>query len=746
MSEGGGELAVANHSQQLTASSHSIVSASNVGSCSVGSKQEPESRAANLRGHGKENKTYKFISTNHLDKTMPNQSNGMETMAVGSSHKTPEGNSCITKPLQPQTTITDCLSATPKEGIPSGTKIDEKTKEKLKNIVPGDNEQQPTIVVEGSVPNLVSSNSETIKALDVPTTSGASSKDGPTPYGTSSKDAKEDNMPIYNEVIPITHPIARVVTSRDVGKSRKEIDSIEPSTEHQNGLPPWKFTDSRFPLPIIGNGYKIKSSDNNDRDNEKLRDDSSHSSHVATADTNTSTKSPLQAYNQVWTDVKERVVKMKVERLFQKEKLKAPESKTGDNPNRTNGGKVKPISDESRQRVQERVEKDPETRRKVQEHFKCIINQSAITIQNDTSITGRFSKKTYKPFGFEPSTEKACMQEQYEIVKPSMGPPVAGVRVRVRIEPHGSSSVTSMGGSRGGNSNGSGSLMGSIGPYGRPRDDAGYDHINYYQAWNPVTMEFEPKKRLFDDASNSNGISSTMSDPNTHTPTRRMGLGGTTMNANGSAGARGAGGSGGLPLGAAAAGTRAALLSFMSAKTGLASALPIPPPFQAMSGGSYCMPPIPSLSNHLGTIGVSSGMFSGTTIECPRDPLINVPEKVIIQQDNNEIKTSRSKSRSRKSSSSTTKNVVSADNQVGGKRIEQVPVRKNKPKASPGRSIKKRKKTSKDYDADSSYTTDDHSSSKKMKMCATDSDDGGNTTSSTVRRSRRRAAPKNYDS
>lgn len=159
------------------------------------------------------------------------------------------------------------------------------------------------------------------------------------------------------------------------------------------------------------------------------------------------------------------------------------------------------------------------------------------------------------------------------------------------------------------------------------------------------------------------------------------------------------------------------------------------------------MPPIPSLSNHLGgSLGVSSGMFSGTTIECPRDPLINVPEKVIIQQDNSENKKSRSKNRGRKSSSNTTRNVVSADNHVGGKRIEQVPVRKNKPKASLGRPIKKRKKSSKDYDADSSYTTDDLSSSKKMKMCSTDSDDGGDTTSSTVRRSRRRVAPKNYDS
>ena len=54
------------------------------------------------------------------------------------------------------------------------------------------------------------------------------------------------------------------------------------------------------------------------------------------------------------------------------------------------------------------------------EKFYRAIENDKIQIKNDTSITGRYNtKRKYKPFGFVPSTEKACQEEIYEVIKPS---------------------------------------------------------------------------------------------------------------------------------------------------------------------------------------------------------------------------------------------------------------------------------------------------------------------------------------
>jgi len=122
----------------------------------------------------------------------------------------------------------------------------------------------------------------------------------------------------------------------------------------------------------------------------------------------------------------------------------------------------------------------------IEQKFRAAIVFDKVDVIADTSIIGKYGGKSLTPYGFEPSTEEACKQEDYPIIKIKMG--------EVKEE-----------------------------------SEQKLSPLAFYQNWDPLTMRYEPRLKG--------------SSPKVTGVTRAF------------------------PLGAAAAGTRAALLSFMSART-----------------------------------------------------------------------------------------------------------------------------------------------------------------------------------
>ncbi len=247
--------------------------------------------------------------------------------------------------------------------------------------------------------------------------------------------------------------------------------------------------------------------------------------------------------------------------------------------------------------------------------FRTAVSINEVELAADTSITGRYARKNYIPFGFEPSTEEACKQEEYEVIKLS----------KTSKKEDEKSDATPQ----------------QISP------------LLYYQSWDPVTMRYEPKLK-------SSEVKSPMSKT--------------------------------FPLGAAAAGTRAALLSFMGTRAPNITQSPVP----SMS------PPSDRPFLKFGDISASSGRptssMTASQSRAQTPTATNVPEKIIIHpHDDKSIQ-----------------RIVPSENNGGGKKIENV-----------DDSIVRKRKRGDDDDED--YLEEDKSntdsSSKQTLTSSVDTDD-----------------------
>lgn len=273
--------------------------------------------------------------------------------------------------------------------------------------------------------------------------------------------------------------------------------------------------------------------------------------------------------------------------------------------------------------------------RRLHDDFRRAISINKIDIAVDTSITGRYAKKNYAPFGFEPSTDEACKQEDYKIIK--LSNPDQKEDFKPEATPH-------------------------ISP------------LLYYQSWDPVTMRYEPKLK-------NSGDRAQMSQT--------------------------------FPLGAAAAGTRAALLSFMGTRA-----------TSNISGSPAGSVSLPSDSNRpflrLSEVDINSHSDSAAQSRAQTPTATNVPEKIIIHpQDNDSIQ----------------RIVPSGDG--GGKKIEKFD------KNTADQDVRRLKRKRED-DYDDKSITD--SSSKQTRTSSIDTDDAICDDSSLRRGKRQRTSRTFYNS
>lgn len=267
-------------------------------------------------------------------------------------------------------------------------------------------------------------------------------------------------------------------------------ESEQPFTESQSKLtPPWKAEkDLHFPLP-----RNTQSKVSKDGEGGKMDENSSGKA----------LNTPLNTYKQVWKKSRESFNR---KAMFRQHRDK-----------------------------------------QVEDIFHSAISRNKVDISNDTSITGMYSSKTYVPYGFQPSTNSACEEENYPIIK-----------IKMTISES------------------------------KPEPEKALSPLSYYQSWDPVTMKYEPKLK-----------------------------GTTSSNPNGNRSA--------FPLGAAAAGTRAALLSFMGSRApgGPASYYPSMP----KTNGSNSIPSAIHSNNR--TIGGGYGYGDTQQSSSP------IPEKVVLQTGQN---------------------------------------------------------------------------------------------------------------
>lgn len=341
----------------------------------------------------------------------------------------------------------------------------------------------------------------------------------------------------------------------------KYIESEQPSfSDSQSKLmPPWKAKkDLHFPLP-----RNTQSKTTNDGEGVSMAENSSDKA----------SNTPLNTYKQVWEKSRE---SFNQKAIFRQHRDK-----------------------------------------QVQDIFHSAICRNKVRISNDTSITGMYSSKSYVPYGFEPSTNSACEEENYPIIK-----------IKMTISES------------------------------KPEPEKALSPLSYYQSWDPVTMKYEPKLK-----------------------------GTTSTNPNGNRSA--------FPLGAAAAGTRSALLSFMGSRApgGPASYYPSMP----KTNGSNCIPSAIHSNNR--TIGGGLGDYSD-----PQQSSSPIPEKVVLQTGQND------------------------SNAMGGKKIENVWKKKLVQRAD-----NSRKRKGLDDDDDDTYE-----GSKSL--------DSKSESSSFRRSKRKRTSKKIYDS
>lgn len=326
-------------------------------------------------------------------------------------------------------------------------------------------------------------------------------------------------------------------------------------------VPPWKAEkDLHFPLPRNTQSKVTKGG-------ERVR--------MAENSSEKSSKAPLNTYKQVWEKSKESFNR---KAIFRQHRDK-----------------------------------------QVEDIFHSAICRNKVDIANDTSITGMYSSKKYVPYGFEPSTNSACEEENYPIIKIKM-------------------------------------TISESKP--EPEKAQALSPLSYYQSWDPITMKYEPKLK-----------------------------GTSSSNPNGNRSA--------FPLGAAAAGTRAALLSFMGSRApgGAASYYP----GMSNTNGSNSIPAAIHSNNH--TIGGGLGGYSDS-----QQSSSPIPEKVVLKMGQND------------------------SNIMGGKKIENVWKKKLVQRAD-----NSRKRKSIDDDDDDTYE-----GSKSL--------DSKSESSSFRRSKRKRTSKKIYDS
>jgi|AntRauTorckE5430_2_1112549.scaffolds.fasta_scaffold08210_1 hypothetical protein len=266
--------------------------------------------------------------------------------------------------------------------------------------------------------------------------------------------------------------------------------------------------------------------------------------------------------------------------------------------------------------------------KKIEERFRCAIVSNKIDVIMDTSVTGKYASRPLTPYGYEPSTESACKQEDYPIIKINMGE--------------------------------------------IPEDKQKLSPLAYYQTYDAVSMRYEP--RLKGSCSNPAEVKTA------------------------------------FPLGAAAAGTRSALMSFMTARTEEAG--------PSTHGENTAFQQ--SLTNmnemHQSSEISSRNVYSHET-HCPWNPIEHrsIPAKVMVPKVENNV------------SKSITSSVT------GGKKISNVWKKKLVQRAD------KSRQQSIQADSDHEYNTDD---SRSIRVLDTDS----KSESSSLRRTKRkRTSRKKYE-
>ena len=289
---------------------------------------------------------------------------------------------------------------------------------------------------------------------------------------------------------------------------------------------------------------------------------------------------------------------------------------------------------------------ETDTKRRIHDDFRRAIFTDRIDIKNDTSITGRYAKKKYKPFGFEPSTEEACKQEVYKVIKPSM--------CLIQAE-----------------------------------DQKPEPQPSYYQSFDPGSMRFEP-------TSASSLAAASIPPVNTVDVSRAF------------------------PLGAAAANTRAALLSFMGTKTG---GLP-----GILVGGSAQSVVSSSTSAMHGNF---LGNVSSSSVKNRTESFGNIPEKIILTPPVVEPQGRKDPD--------TVQRIVPSEH-GGGKKIEKVVWKKKMVEREDGRTSKSKRN---EHDDEESY---EDASSKWTKTSTEDTDDATSDRSHLRRTKRPRSSRKFHDS
>jgi len=270
--------------------------------------------------------------------------------------------------------------------------------------------------------------------------------------------------------------------------------------------------------------------------------------------------------------------------------------------------------------------------RRVYDDFRRAVSSNKVDIAVDTSITGRYLKKKYVPFGFQPSSKEACEQENYKIIKLS----------NTDTTPTAKSDLTT-----------------SISP------------LFYYQSWDPVTMRYEPKLKSSEERAEL--VKS-------------------------------------FPLGAAAASSRAALLSFMGSR----------PTIEGSSPTSMADSGLPLDSNRpflrLSEVDINGRSNSAVQSRAQTPTATNVPENIIIPPQDNDTDSAQ--------------RIVPSEH-GGGKKIEKFKKRlERKDDISPKRQ----------REDDESFTD----SSSRLTRLSGDTDDAISSKSSLRRTKRQRTSRKMF--
>jgi len=263
----------------------------------------------------------------------------------------------------------------------------------------------------------------------------------------------------------------------------------------------------------------------------------------------------------------------------------------------------------------------------IEERFRSAIVLGKVDIR-DGSITGKYAGAPLTPYGFEPSTESACKQEDYPIIKIEMGEITEGNKQKL-------------------------------------------SPLAYYQTYDAASMRYEPM--LKGSSPNPTGV-------------KRL-----------------------FPLGAAAADTRSALLSFMGARTAQAG-------LSTQQGNQTFQQSFLGMNemNQSSEMSSQNGYTIGNHCSQKLTQESYIPDKVIVSKEEQNVALSI------------------ASSETGGKKIENVWKKKLVQRAD------KSRRRSRESNSDNQSHTD----SSSMRALDTDS----KSESSSLRRTkRRRTSRKKYE-